>query len=88
MVSYSVKNELENNLDQGLQPKHEIDIRIINQASPKFQYSVIFQNPRILVRDEQVRVDFEKNVLLKWYDMRHTWENFYNEREEWLKSNS
>ncbi len=83
-----LKNELENNLDLGFQPKHEIDIRIINKASPKYQYSVIFQNPRILVRDDQVRVDFEKNVLLKWYDMRHTWENFYSEREEWLKSNS
>jgi len=83
-----LKNELENNLDLDFQPKHEIDIRIINQASPKYQYSVIFQNPRIFIRDEHVRVEFEKNVLLKWYDMRHTWENFYNEREEWLKSSS
>ncbi len=83
-----LKNELENNLDLDFQSNHEFDIRIINQASPKYQYSVIFRNPRILVRDEQVRVDFEKKVLLEWYDIRHTWENYYNERDMRLKSNS
>ncbi|MHA1766795.1 MAG: nucleotidyltransferase domain-containing protein [Promethearchaeota archaeon] len=86
-----LKNELENNLDLGFQPKHEIEIQIINQTSPKFQYSVIFKNPRILVRVEQVRVDFEKKVLLKWYDMRHLGEFLYRKRRvvkiEQLKSN-
>ncbi|MHA1522438.1 MAG: type VII toxin-antitoxin system MntA family adenylyltransferase antitoxin [Promethearchaeota archaeon] len=84
-----LKKELEinlkNNLDLGFQRDHGIDIRIINKASPKYQYSVIYQNPRILVRDEQVRVNFEKRVMLEWYDMRPTWDNFYKEREEWLK---
>lgn len=83
-----LKDELENNLEQGFQTAHEIDVRIINQTSPKYQYSVIFQNPRIVVRDEQVRVEFEKRVLLEWYGMRPTWERFYREREEWLKSSS
>ncbi|MHA2000501.1 MAG: type VII toxin-antitoxin system MntA family adenylyltransferase antitoxin [Promethearchaeota archaeon] len=81
---YPIK--LQNELSTRFQDRFKFDIRILNQASTKFKYTVLHNNPRIINRDEQFRNIFETQVLLEWYDIRETWNNFYKEQAEVLKS--
>jgi len=78
--SIKLKHELEDALNQ----QFVIDLRILNDRSPKFQYNVIFNHPRVIVREEQFRVDYECRVLMTWYDLQPTYEKFYSERNEVL----
>ncbi|HMF32746.1 MAG TPA: nucleotidyltransferase domain-containing protein [Candidatus Lokiarchaeia archaeon] len=64
---------------------HPFDVHILNHAGAKFCYEVIFQTPKILVRDESLRVEFETRTLIEWYDMRPTFENYQRELAEALR---
>jgi predicted nucleotidyltransferase len=79
---YSIK--IKNELEDALEGNYIIDLRILNDRSPQFQYNVIFNHPRILIRDEQFRVEFECKVLMIWYDLQPSYEQFYSERNEVL----
>lgn len=82
----NLQNDLEKNLKDTVYKNHEIDVRIINFLGVKFQYSVIFENPRLIVRDEEFRVNFEKRVMINWYDIKPTYDFFYKQRDELIKS--
>lgn len=59
-----------------------VDVRVLNHRSPKFVYEAIFNTPRLLVRDENEQIEFETKIILEWYDMRPTWEQFYTWQKE------
>jgi chloramphenicol O-acetyltransferase len=58
----------------------------LNGRSPKFLYEVIFRTPKLIVRNESIRIEFENQILIEWYDMRITYEKFWQEQEEVLKT--
>lgn len=47
---------------------YPVDVRSLNQAPPSFAYAVIKNGRRILVNDEDKRVDFEMRTLQKYFD--------------------
>ncbi|MHA1734675.1 MAG: nucleotidyltransferase domain-containing protein [Promethearchaeota archaeon] len=76
--------EVRDLLDREFGGRLRFDVRVINGTSPKFRYGVIFRTPKIVVHDERFRVEFETRTLLEWYDMRPTWNQFYNDQREAL----
>lgn len=80
----NLKNQLEEDFDNLV----EFDIKIINQSNIKFLFNIIFNNSPLISRDRDFQVDFESNVLIRWYDMKPTYDLFYQERLELLKEES
>ncbi|HMF34270.1 MAG TPA: nucleotidyltransferase domain-containing protein [Candidatus Lokiarchaeia archaeon] len=76
---------LQDELTSALPLQCEFDVRVLNRTGSKFNYKVIFRTPKILIRDELLRVEFETRTLLEWYDMRPTYEMYRRELGEVLK---
>ncbi len=72
---YPIK--LANEIEERFKPGRTIDIRILNQADPRFKFNVIKHKKRILVRNDDIRADFEANTLLEWYDVRYLFQHYY-----------
>jgi predicted nucleotidyltransferase len=81
---YQLRIQEELNENSGLTPK--FDVHILNGAGPKFCYEVIFRTPKIVVRDESLRVEFETRTLIEWYDMRPTFEQYRRELAEVMRN--
>ena len=72
-------------LNEIFNDEYQFDIRIINRRSAKFRYQVIWKTTKLVIRDENFRIDFETRTLLVWYDIRGTWIRFYEEQRKALR---
>ncbi len=69
-------------------PDEKFDVRVINNRSIKFLYQVIFRNPCFIVRNRQMQIEFERNILVQWYDMQYNWDQFFKKRMELYRENT
>ena len=76
--------ELKNALDTLFEEEDRFDCKILNRRSPKFLYEVIHDTHLLIMKDFNTKIDFETSVFMGWYDIRHTWEEFYQTKKEMM----
>jgi hypothetical protein len=64
--------EVEKRLSEG----REVDVRILNNQSPRFVYQVIKEGRVVFCRDEAERVDFETSVTKEYLDFKPFYEEY------------
>ncbi|MCD6094080.1 MAG: nucleotidyltransferase domain-containing protein [Candidatus Omnitrophica bacterium] len=58
--------------------RDDVDLHILNVTPLLLQFEIISQGKIIFCRDEQARVDFETDVLYRYFDMKP----FFDEQRE------
>lgn len=61
-------------LEEGILPRFEFDVRILNYAPVYFQYEVISKGRVVLQRGEEERVDYEAHLISEYLDLRYMYE--------------
>jgi predicted nucleotidyltransferase len=57
-------------LDLGIKPGHDFDVRILNNAHPEFQYEVVKSGQSVFSRNKEERYDFEAEVISSYLDLK------------------
>ena len=63
-------------LEQGIQPRVDFDVRILNYAPAYFQYEVISKGVVVLERDRERRVDYEADLISEYLDLKYMYDLF------------
>lgn len=61
-------------LEQGVNPRVDFDVRILNNAPAFFQYEVISKGIVVLERDREARVDFEAHLISEYLDLKYMYD--------------
>jgi predicted nucleotidyltransferase len=61
-------------LEEGIEPRFEFDVRILNYAPVYFQYEVISKGTVVLQRVEEKRVNYEAHLISEYLDLRYMYE--------------
>lgn len=64
--------------------KKEPDVRILNNASPRFLFQVIKNGKLIISKNEKKRVQFETNAISQYLDIKPFYEEYDKKRQERL----
>nr|MDO8081214.1 nucleotidyltransferase domain-containing protein [Candidatus Freyarchaeota archaeon] len=54
----------------------EVDLRILNNQSPRFVYQVIKEGKVVFCRDEEERVEFETSITKEYLDFKPFYEEY------------
>jgi len=65
-------------LERKMEPRMELDVRILNSAPVTFQYEVIKNGSLVFSRDEEIRIEYESGVISEYLDYRES-EDFLTE---------
>jgi len=63
-------------IERSLRPRHEVDIRVLNEAPLSFCYEVVRTGRLVFSRSEEVRVDYEASLFSEYLDYRSVWAVF------------
>ncbi len=66
-------------LNFGIKIGHDFDVRVLNNAHPKFQYEVVKTGVAVFSRDEQERFDYEADVISTYLDLKEMYDFFDRE---------
>ncbi|MFO7952697.1 MAG: nucleotidyltransferase domain-containing protein [Bacillota bacterium] len=69
--------QLEDNLQKKL--NFPVDIQILNQAPPAFSYMVIKKGRHLMVRNENLRTQFEMSTYHRYFDILPYRERYFRE---------
>ncbi len=61
---------------------HPVDIRILNGRPIRFLFQVVRDSVLVFSTDEKSRIDFEKRVMLEYYDLRYYYQLYDQMRRE------
>lgn len=61
-------------LERALQPRYEVDVKILNEAPVPFQYEVISTGSCLVEQNHYLRICYEAQVLSAYVDYRPAWE--------------
>ena len=61
-------------LEQGVNPRVDFDVRVLNSAPAYFQYEVISRGMVVLERDREARVDFEAHLISEYLDLKYMYD--------------
>lgn len=61
-------------LEEGIEPRANFDVRILNCAPPYFQYEVIRQGTAVMERDRERRVDYEAHLISEYLDLKYMYD--------------
>lgn len=67
-------------IERGLGLQRDVDVRILNDQSVRFQYRVVKEGEVILCRDEGVRVGFETRTVDMYLDIKPFHDRYEEER--------
>ncbi len=73
-------------LDKKLNLKTEIDVRILNDASPRFLFQVLKSGKLIMSKNEKKRVEFETYAISRYLDFKQFYEEYDRKRHERLSA--
>ncbi|MCA8975382.1 MAG: nucleotidyltransferase domain-containing protein [Planctomycetes bacterium] len=80
--------ELASRLEAATQPR-PLDLIVLEQQGWVFIHRVLSEGRRIVVHDEERRVDFESDAFVRYLDWKPTWDLAANEQiagmRRWLK---
>ncbi|MEM2144630.1 MAG: nucleotidyltransferase domain-containing protein [Candidatus Jordarchaeaceae archaeon] len=68
--------KLAEEIEKRLSGNREIDLRILNNQSPRFVYQVIKEGRVVFCRDEEERVAFETSVTKEYLDFKPFYEEY------------
>ncbi|MEM3526178.1 MAG: nucleotidyltransferase domain-containing protein [Candidatus Jordarchaeaceae archaeon] len=83
---YSAK--LAGEIEKRMGGNREIDLRILNNQSPRFVYQVIKEGRVIFCRDEEERVAFETSVTKEYLDFKPFYEEYDRVRRKRILTSS
>jgi len=61
-------------LEEGIRPRFEFDVRILNYAPVYFQYEVVSKGTVVLQREEERRVDYEAHLISEYLDIKYMYD--------------
>ena len=61
-------------LEEGIEPRVNFDVRVLNYAPPYFQYEVIRRGKVVIERDRERRVDFEAHLISEYLDLKYMYD--------------
>jgi uncharacterized protein len=73
---FKLAQKIAGSLEQGIQPRVDFDVRILNYAPAYFQYEVISKGVVVLERDREKRVDFEADLISEYLDLKYMYDLF------------
>jgi predicted nucleotidyltransferase len=71
---FKLSQRIASDLENGLEPRVDFDIRILNHAPVYFQYEVISNGKVVLERDRERRVDFEAHLISEYLDLKYMYD--------------
>jgi hypothetical protein len=71
---FKLSQRIERALYQGMEPKVDFDVRILNHAPAYFQYEVISKGIMVLERDREGRVDYEAHLISEYLDLKYMYD--------------
>ncbi len=70
--SFKFSMKLARKLEQGIEPRVEFDVKVLNGCPTVFQYEVIKTGKIVFCRDEVRRIRYEETVLGEYLDYAET----------------
>lgn len=67
-------------IERGTGLHRDVDVRILNDQSTRFQYRVVKEGEVILCRDESLRVRFETRTAARYLDIKPFHEQYNEQR--------
>ncbi len=61
-------------LEEGIEPRVNFDVRVLNYAPPYFQYEVIRRGMTIMEKDRERRVDYEAHLISEYLDLKYMYD--------------
>ncbi len=77
-------SRLARSISKILPSKNEPDVRVLNNASPRFLFQVIKNGKLIISKNEKKRVQFETGVISQYLDIKPFYEEYDRIRSERL----
>jgi len=71
---FKFSGKVARDLEEGVEPRIEFDVRILNYAPVYFQYEVISNGIVVLERDQENRIDFEAHLISEYLDLKHMYD--------------
>ncbi|MDM7938848.1 MAG: nucleotidyltransferase domain-containing protein [Methanothrix sp.] len=71
---FKLSQKIARSLEQGIQPRVDFDVRILNYAPAYFQYEVISKGVVVLERDREERVDYEAHLTSEYLDLKYMYD--------------
>jgi predicted nucleotidyltransferase len=71
---FKLSQKVARSLEQGIHPRVDFDVRILNYAPPYFQYDVISKGIVVLERDRERRVDYEAHLISEYLDLKYMYD--------------
>ncbi|MCK9564488.1 MAG: nucleotidyltransferase domain-containing protein [Methanothrix sp.] len=73
---FKLASKVARNLEKGILPRVDFDVRILNYAPAYFQYEVISKGIVVLERDREKRVDYEAHLISEYLDLKYMYDLF------------
>lgn len=71
---FKFSGKVARDLEEGVEPRVEFDVRILNYAPVYFQYEVISNGIVVFERDQENRIDFEAHLISEYLDLKHMYD--------------
>jgi hypothetical protein len=71
---FKLSQKAARSLEQGIRPRVDFDVRILNYAPAYFQYEVISKGIVVLERDRERRVDYEAHLVSEYLDLKYMYD--------------
>ncbi len=76
--------DLSSHLEAATQP-HPIEVVALEEQGPVFVHRALVDGKRIVVNDEERRVEFEGNAHVRYLDWKPTWDLAANEQQAGMR---
>ncbi len=71
---FKLSQRVARDLEKGVEPRVDFDVRILNYAPAYFQYEVISKGIVVLERDRERRIDFEAHLISEYLDLKYMYD--------------
>jgi predicted nucleotidyltransferase len=66
--------EIARELERGIRPRFEFDVKILNYSPVEFQHEVIKKGRMVFIRDENRRIEYEAKLISTYLDVKDMYE--------------
>jgi len=71
---FKLAQRVARDLEKGLEPRVNFDVRILNSAPVYFQYEVISKGIAVMERDRELRVEYEAHLISEYLDLKYMYD--------------
>ena len=73
---FKLAQKVARSLEQGIHPRIDFDVRILDYAPAYFQYEVISKGIVVVERDRKRSVDYEADLISEYLDLKYMYDLF------------